>query len=174
MRRKVISVVLLSTTLVAVAVYVRKARATPASLGFAATTIAMGRLGQFNVFNELIRQDTPPWLSMQFTKGTSDLYVQSNTWQPGASTGWHSHPGHSLIIVTSGALSDYESSDPTCKPVVYTPGMAFVDPGGGEVHNIRNESTAVATNIAVQLIPAGADRRVDEPQPANCPSLPLF
>src|SRR5690242_21831359 len=99
MRPKCITVVLLSTAIVGAALYVRRARATPASVGFAATTIATGRLGEFNVFNQLIPEGVPPWVSMQWTKGASDLYVQNNVWQPGASTGWHSHPGHSLIIV---------------------------------------------------------------------------
>jgi len=71
-------------------------------------------------------------------------------------------------------LTDYESSDPTCKPTVYKQGMAFVDPGGDHVHNIRNDTGAVASNIAVQLIPAAAQRRIDAPQPANCPSFPVF
>ena len=55
------------------------------------------------------------------------VYIQSNTWaaaQPGQTvpnTGWHSHPGHSLIIVTSGTLTDYEADDPTCTPHVTLP-----------------------------------------------------
>ena len=74
--------------------------------------------------------DDKLWLSMQKTKGSSDLYVQSNVWQPGGSTGWHTHPGHSLIIVTEGTVTAYEGDDPECKPHVYTEGMGFVDPGG--------------------------------------------
>jgi len=175
MGRKWISVLLLSAAIVVAGVYVRKCKATPASVGFTGTTIALGRLDdQVNVFNQLIPQGAPAWLSMQFTKGSSDLYVQSNSWQPGANTGWHSHPGHSLIVVTAGTLTNYESSDSACKPTIYTQGMAFVDEGGDHVHNIRNESSTVATNIAVQLIPAGAQRRIDAPQPANCPSFPPF
>jgi len=175
MQRKWISVVVLGTAILAAAQYVRKCMATPASFGFAGTTIALGRLDEeVDVFNKLIPPGAPPWLSLQLTKGSSDLYVQSNMWQPGAHTGWHSHPGHSLIIVTAGTLTDYESSDPACKPTVYTKGMAFSDPGGDHVHNIRNESGDVATNIAIQLIPAGAQRRVDAPQPAKCPTFPAF
>jgi hypothetical protein len=174
MRLKWISVVLLGAALVGSAFYVRKARATTASLGFTGTTVALGRLDEINVFNQLIPQGAAPWLSMQWTKGSSDLYVQNNVWQPGANTGWHSHPGHSLIIVTAGTLTNYESSDPACKPTVYTQGMAFIDEGGDHVHNITNETSTVASNIAVQLIPAGAARRVDAPQPANCPSFPPF
>jgi len=156
------------------ALYVGKAMATPASFGFVGTTLASGRLTDVNVFNQFFTKDAPPWLSLQLMKGSSDLYVQSNVWQPGSSTGWHSHPGHSLIIVTAGTLTDYESSDAICQPTVYKQGMAFVDPGGDHVHNIRNETGAVATNISVQLIPAAAQRRVDVPQPSNCPAFPAF
>jgi hypothetical protein len=176
MRRKLTWVMLLSAAIVVTAIYTRKALATPAS-GFVGTTLALGRLGEIDVFNHLIpERDTGLdehnrniWLSWQKTKGLSDLYVQSNVWQPGGSTGWHSHPGHSLIIVTAGTVTDYESDDPTCKPAVYTQGMGFVDPGGDHVHNIRNETGAPASTIAVQLIPAGAQRRIDAEKPANCP-----
>jgi hypothetical protein len=36
------------------------------------------------------------------------------------------------------------------------------------VHIVRNETAAVAKTIAVQLIPAGAERRQDAPKPSNC------
>jgi quercetin dioxygenase-like cupin family protein len=172
MQRKL--TIFLTAAAVAAAFYSHKVTATPSSLGFTGTTVALGRLQEFNVFNQLIPQGAPPWLSMQWSKGASDLYVQNNVWQPGASTGWHSHPGHTLIIVTAGSLTDYEASEDACKPTLYTKGMAFVDPGGDHVHNIVNESTTLATNMAIQLIPASAQRRVDAPQPANCPSFPQF
>ena len=183
MKRRIIWLALLSGAIAVMALYhVGNVRATPAS-GFAATTLAKGTLGPFEVFNHAIlsnptgdtdedRDDKSVWLSLQKTKGSSDLYVQSNVWQPGGSTGWHSHPGHSQIIVTSGTLTNYESDDPECKPHVYTKGMSFVDSGGTHVHLIRNEGTMVATNIAVQLIPAGAMRRIDAAAaPANCPNI---
>jgi hypothetical protein len=46
---------------------------------------------------------------------------------------------------------------------------SFIDIGGGAVHIVRDESGAVAKTIAVQLIPAGAVRRQDAPDPGNCP-----
>ena len=155
--------------------FVVPTKATPAS-GFAGTTIALGRFGDIDVFNKLIppdfwrsRHDSEIWLSWQKTKGDSDVYVQSNVWQPGGTTGWHSHPGHSLIIVTEGVVTAYEGDDAACQPTVYTVGMGFVDPGGEHVHVIRNEGAAVAKTIAVQLIPADATRRIDKPSPGNCP-----
>jgi len=107
-------------------------------------------------------------MSLQKTKGSSDVYVQDNVWQPGGDTGWHTHLGHSLIIVKAGTITAYEGDDPECSPTVYTAGMGFVDPGGGHVHILRNEGTVAAETIAVQLIPAGQPRRIDAPDPGNC------
>jgi quercetin dioxygenase-like cupin family protein len=148
--------------------------ATPAS-GFVGTTLALGRFGDINAFNSLIppdfwksRHNSDLWLSLQKTKGDSDVYVQSNVWQPGGYTGWHTHPGHSLIIVTAGAVTAYEGDDRRCRPNVYTAGMGFVDPGGDHVHNLRNEGTVEARTITIQVIPADATRRIDKDAPGNC------
>ena len=65
-------------------------------------------------------------------------------------------------------MTNYESSDRRCRPQVYTAPATFVDEGGDHVHMIRNETGAVATGYAVQLIPAGATRRIDADVPANC------
>jgi quercetin dioxygenase-like cupin family protein len=170
MRRKLTSVALVSAAIGITAVFTGKVLATPSS-GFAGTTIAVGRFAEFDVFNQLVKHGpfrSQVWLSLQKTKGLSDGYVQSNVWQPGGHTGWHTHPGHSLIIVTAGAVTTYEGNDPTCKPTVYTQGMGFVDPGGDHVHLIRNEGNIPASTIAFQLLPAGADRRIDVADPGNC------
>jgi cupin domain len=170
MRRKLTLVVLLSAVIVVTALYhAGVVLATPSS-GFTSTTIALGRFGDIDTFNNLVLPGKGiTWLSLQKTKGLSDLYVQNNVWDPGGTTGWHSHPGHSLVIVTAGTVTDYEADDPNCTPHVYTAGMGFVDPGGSHAHIVRNEGTVQASTIAVQLIPADAKRRVDAPDPGNCP-----
>ena len=185
MKRKLGWLALFSAVIVVTVLYYSgNGWATPAN-GFAATTLAKGTFGDIDVFNHAILANPIPsshegheerhkrnvWLSSQKTKGSSDLYVQSNVWQPGGSTGWHSHPGHSLIIVTAGTVTDYESDDPECKPHVYTQGMGLVDSGGDHVHLIRNEGDVPAQTVAVQLIPAGATRRIDAAAPASCPNV---
>lgn len=182
MKRRLICMVLLSAALTAVGLYHAKAaRATPAAL-FKGTTIAVGSFDEFDVFNQFSNDGLPVgfpgnvWISLQKTKGPSDLYVQSNTWQPGGSTGWHTHPGHSLIILTSGTITEYEDD---CTPHTYTfvagqPAPTLVDPGHGHVHIIRNEGATVATSIAVQLVPfdpSKANRRIDAPAPAGCSNI---
>ena len=172
MRQK-LTWVLSGAVLTGAIAYVGNVMATPAS-GFTGTTIAVGRFGDIEVTNQVLRMlgNGPPqkdlWLSLQRTKGPSDLYVQSNVWIPGGSTGWHTHPGHSLIIVTAGTVTAYEGEDPSCTPKTYTVGMGFVDEGGDHVHLLRNEESADARTVAVQLIPAGAVRRIDAEGPAAC------
>lgn len=131
------------------------------------------------IFSHVHAKDPQFWNEVIKTEGASDLYVQQNTWDPTSSvcngqipsTGWHTHPGPSFVIVIQGSVTVYDGDDPTCTPHVYTANTennAFVDPGGGHVHIIRDESGAVAQTIAVQLIPAGAVRRQDAPDPGNC------
>jgi quercetin dioxygenase-like cupin family protein len=167
-------VAILSAAIVAMALYFTvRVRATPA-VGFSASTVAKGTFGDISVFNKSVSpasdasQPASVWLSLQKTNGNSDLYVQNNTWQVGGATGWHTHPGHSLIIVTEGTVTEYEGGDASCTPHVYTAGMTLVDPGGDHVHIIRNEGSVVARTVAVQMIPAGAVRRIDVEDPGNC------
>ena len=189
MRKKLLWVVLFSAAIgVAAMFYVAKVSATAAS-GFKATPIAIGTFGEIDVFNQASKNELPAgnddnvWLSMQKTKGRSDLYVLSNSWPAVnpltgaiASTGWHTHPGHSLIIVTAGSITDYMAD---CMPHVYTfvpgqPSPTLVDPGSGHLHIIRNEGSVPASTITVQLIPydpAKANRRIDAPAPETCANI---
>jgi uncharacterized cupin superfamily protein len=172
MRRKLTWWVALGAAIVVAALYSANVMATPADR-FTSTTLALGRFDKIDVSNQRV---SPPvgdrpgsvWLSLQKTTGESDLYVQSNVWQPGGSSGWHTHPGHSLITVVAGTVTAYEGDDPQCKPHVYTQGMGFVDPGGDHVHVLRNEGTVEARTFAVQLLPADAARRIDAADPGHC------
>jgi hypothetical protein len=164
------------------AAYAGTVRATPPG-GFQGTTIANATLDEL----DLIGRAFPPniWQARLKTKGLSDLYVQSNswsTWDPGAgeeptTSGWHTHPGPSLIVVTAGTITAYDGDDPECTPHVYrvdadptTPLPSIVDAGGGHVHVLRNEDpTTPASTIAVQFVPKGAARRIDADAPDTCP-----
>jgi len=189
MRSKLKWGVLFSAAIAVAAMFhVGRVSATPAT-GFKATTIATGTFGEIEDFNQSSKNELPDgfdgdvWLSLQKTKGRSDLYVQSNLWPALnpitgaiASTGWHTHPGHSLIIVTSGSITDYMAD---CIPHVYTfvqgqPAPTLVDPGSGHLHIIRNEGSVPASTIAVQLVPydpAKANRRIDAPAPDTCSNI---
>ena len=143
------------------------------SQGFTGTTLAKATFGEID--SHVVAE--PGWQEKIKTQGASDLYVQQNTWDPSAcggcipSSGWHTHPGPSLVIVTQGTVTEYDGDDPTCTPHVYPQGSTFIDSGGGHVHLLRNESGSQAVTVAVQLVPAGFVRRIDRPNPGYCPNI---
>ena len=97
------------------------------------------------------------------TKGISDAYVVQNRIVPGGHTGWHSHPGPSIISVVSGQATEYHYDDPV--GVVHDAGTAFADEGGDGAHLVVNEGTTDLVLVAFQIIPQGAQRRIDRPAP---------
>ena len=102
------------------------------------------------------------------THGLTDGYVVDNTFGPGDTSGWHSHPGPSIIFVVHGTVTNYDSDVPNCAGQVYAAGSSFTDPGGRDVHMLKNEGTQLAETIAVQFLPAGAARKT----PAHACRLP--
>ncbi len=170
MRKTLLGIVVLASALAGA-----PGRATEAK-GFKGMTLASGPFEDLDLFNHWFLPPSPGknhrhflWYAHLRTRGASDLFVQDNTWDPGGTTGWHTHPGASLIIVTQGTVTVYDGDDPDCTPRVYTAGETLVDSGGGHVHLIRNETSAGAKTIAVQLVPHGPMRRIDAPSPGNCP-----
>ena len=108
--------------------------------------------------------DRERWLELQ----PANSSVVENDFQPGQTTGWHSHPGPSEIFVVTGSITNYASDQWQCKGVTYAAGTAFLDAGGTDVHELVNAGTAPAETIAVQFIPHGQARRIDKPEPSNC------
>jgi hypothetical protein len=168
MQRKLVWSVLSAVMLVTAVFHARPALATPSN-GFTSTTLAKGSLDAVDVANYFMNDNQMLWFAKLKTKGTSDSYVLDNVWQPGGYTGWHTHPTWTLVIVISGAITQYQGDDPNCTPHVYTAGMTFVDRGGDHVHNVRNEGDVPAEAVAVRLVPTGQKGLIDEPDPGNCP-----
>ena len=156
--------------LVAAALLMLPAQATPSDK---VTTTVIG-VGHFTTIDAKAKTDIDPgrptefWKARIKTRGSSDLHVLQNTIAPGGTFGWHSHPGPSLVIVKSGTATFYLASDPTCTPHVVPAGSGFVDQGH-DVHVVRNEGNVDLVTVVVSLVPAGFDRRIDEPSPGNCP-----
>ena len=164
--------------------------ATP-SPGFTGAAEAKASYGE--IFSHVQTKDPQFWNEVMKTVGATDLYVQQNTWDPATcgspgcipSTGWHTHPGPSFVIVTQGSVTVYDGDDPACTPHVYTantPNNAFIDLGGDHVHIIRDESGAVVMRMrelgkiafASALAAPAALARPGPPRPWQLthPSLP--
>ena len=68
------------------------------------------------------------------------------------------------------SLTLYRGDDPSCTPETVAAGSGFVD-DGGDVHLVRNEGTVDAVVYVMSIVPRDAARRINEPQPAACPSI---
>jgi quercetin dioxygenase-like cupin family protein len=154
---------LIALTLVVGALTAVPARAT-LSTGVTTEILSKCNFGELDIST---KTDIDPGVATHFwkaridTKGDTDVYVVRVTFVPGGSTGWHTHPGPSLITVVSGTLTAYDSS---CTPHVYNAGECFVD-DGDHIHLVRNEGSVPAVDIATQLVPAGFPRRTEADNP---------
>jgi hypothetical protein len=117
--------------------------------------------------NLKITRKTGDWRFELKAKPAFDIAVQTIAFAPGATSGWHSHPGPVLIQVVSGTMTFYMSDDPNCTPIVRTAGQGYLDMGD-HAHIARNETTAPAQNVVTYFAPPGAALRIDEPRPGNC------
>ena len=130
--------------------------ATPAS-NFVGTPLARGTVSESVHFNtgEVKFQ----------TKGGVLLATNMVTIAPGGSSGWHFHPGVTLVSVASGIVVRYDAH---CMATEFPTGSAFVESGNHPLL-VRNESaTTPAVNIVTFIVPAGttnAGLRIDSPNP---------
>lgn len=139
------------------------ALATPPS-GFSTEQLAKGLYDPMH----LTADKDGKWDLLLKTKSQSDVYIVRNTITPGGESGWHTHPGPSLITVTQGQITVYEN-DGLCQPRVYGVGDGAIDLGSGHAHNIKNMGSTNAITVVAQIVPQNATRRQDiEQVPTNC------
>jgi quercetin dioxygenase-like cupin family protein len=99
-------------------------------------------------------------------KPDTNTVVASFTFGPNSSTGWHTHPGRTLVTVKSGTFTVYHAED--CAPMIYEQGDAFVELPS-TVHVGRNETNGtVELGVVFFKVPIGGSPRIDQPQPEDC------
>ena len=100
----------------------------------------------------------------------TDVVVTHITFAPGGTTGWHSHPGATVVLVKSEIFNLYRDVNGRCRHRVFVAGSGFVE-GPGEVHIGRNESATTPLDVIVTNfnVPAGTGAtRIDEDDPGVC------
>jgi quercetin dioxygenase-like cupin family protein len=165
MFRKMV-LVLIGLTLVGTTI-VGRALATPSS-GVTAET-ARGRLDR-----ELNLEES--WAGGQQqvkirTKGAMELVTQRIVAIPGATFGWHSHPGENVNVILRGTLTLYH--DEACtEGIAYGRGTSFPT-SPDEIHLARNEGTEELVLFATYFVPVSIRQlpiRIDRPSPGpECP-----
>ena len=124
-----------------------------------ATPLSRGTLGEVKAENDGIKVESVP--------GSADIVTVKVVIKPGGSTGWHHHPGVTLVSVASGTATQYHED---CHKSVLKAGDGFVE-GTGEAHVVRNEGNVDAVLYPTFLIPTGTSPEkltIADPQPKHC------
>ncbi|HYT40188.1 MAG TPA: cupin domain-containing protein [Acidimicrobiia bacterium] len=82
----------------------------------------------------------------------SDFHIQDLILDPGASSGWHTHPGPEYSVVKAGEVLLERS--PACAPVKVAAGQGIFIPGGMP-HIAHNETKDPAELYVTYTVPAG-------------------
>jgi quercetin dioxygenase-like cupin family protein len=96
-----------------------------------------------------------------------EVVTQQATFQPGAASGWHDHPGYLTGTVVSGQIVRYGTD---CSAQTFTAGQTFYETGA-KTFTVRNESGDPAVVMVTFVVPGGTPTtalRIDKPQPTNC------
>jgi quercetin dioxygenase-like cupin family protein len=95
------------------------------------------------------------------TRSPSVLRFNIVIYPPKAHSGWHYHPGLSLVTVLDGVIDWYDAN---CVRHAYSPGEFFME-GNREVHLAGNSSPTPARMIVTHIIAKGLPPRVSVPAP---------
>jgi quercetin dioxygenase-like cupin family protein len=96
-----------------------------------------------------------------------EVVTQQATFAPGASSGWHSHPGYLTATVVSGQVVRYATD---CSSQAFTAGQSFYETGA-KTFVVKNQGTTPAVVMVTFVVPGGTATtglRLDAPQPTTC------
>lgn len=134
---------------------------TPAS-GTTPTPLANGVVGPFHIMNNYGGHTV-----VLQSPDDSRIRASMQKFAPGGTSGWHTHAGPVIVVVTAGVLTSYDTD---CEKHEFPAGTAFIEYGGRkDVHVSRNEQAVDLEFLAMQITGVDAPARIDAPQPAGCP-----
>jgi len=134
------------------------------SMALTGVAVATGPTG--SVASEVIGAGSMPSGAGFAATPDTNVVVADFTFGPNSATGWHTHPGKTLVTVKSGTFTVYHAKD--CAPSVYEPGDAFVELPS-TVHIGRNETSGIVElGVVFFGVPVGGSPRIDQPQPEGC------
>lgn len=97
------------------------------------------------------------------TKESTDVLVQTITFQPHGNSGWHFHPGVVIVVVESGHVTTH---DARCETVTYGPHQAFVESGTAPFMVSNESGTEAAVVYATLVVPTGNLFRIETAAPS--------
>ena len=148
---------------IGVAVPLRNVQATPSS-GVSVENFGQATLNPFRI-------NQPPDFMID-SESETEVAIQKVTITPGGHTGWHTHPGPIVAIVTEGQINHTRfGKKDGCIERVFGPGeseQAFVEVPN-QVHMARNKGDVDAVLYIARLnIPVGGEITDSSPKNPGC------
>lgn len=143
----------------------------PNSGWHAAKPPAKAYFERIRVHSKVADTDHDAFVTMRSNE-PSDVYVNHVIADPLGNSGWHTHPGPSVVVIKRGIATVYEVEDMNCVQRSYPAGTGFIDQGGTHLHLVQNASTSETLELyAFQIIPTGLGRVISVADPGLCPNL---
>jgi quercetin dioxygenase-like cupin family protein len=129
--------------------------ATPPTGGASTTLLSQGRVRHT--------------VSIKAAEGT-DVVTAQNTFPAGSSTGWHSHPGLTVVTVQSGQITMYRErvAGGDCRTRTYHAGDTFFEWPIDQHNGVNQGTTTTTVYVTFFGVPAGGSARIERPDPSNC------
>ena len=104
-------------------------------------------------------------------RGGNDVAVNQNTIQPGGFSGWHSHPGITVIAVQSGQVRLFSEriTGGKCRVRTYTAGQVFLERPKNEYNAVNIGAEPEVAAVTFFHVPHGGSSRIEQTNPGNCP-----
>jgi quercetin dioxygenase-like cupin family protein len=100
----------------------------------------------------------------------NDVATNQNTIQPAGYSGWHSHPGITVLILQSGQVTLF--SEPIaggeCSVHTYTAGQVFLEHPDSEYNAVNTGAAPAVLAVSFFNVPHGGNSRIEQTNPGNC------
>ena len=131
------------------------ASATPPSSGFLSVQIGRGQASRS--------------FEVDQRKG-NDVAVNQNTIQPAGYSGWHSHPGTTVVAVQSGQLTLFSEriAGGKCRVRTYSAGQVFLEHPKNEYNAVNTGAEPAVVAVTFFNVPHLGSSRIEQTNPGNC------
>ena len=101
----------------------------------------------------------------------NDVVINQITVQPAGFSGWHSHPGTTVVAVQSGQLTVFSEriAGGKCRVRTYTAGQVFLEHPKIKYNVVNTGSEPYVVAVTFFNVPHGGSSRIDQTDPGNCP-----
>ena len=100
-----------------------------------------------------------------------DVVTTQNTLTPGGFSGWHSHPGFSVLVIQSGELTLYRTrvGGGGCRVKTYSAGQVFLEKPDDQENAVNTGTVPTVLAVTFFNVPHGGSARIERTNPGDCP-----